>query len=145
MQSMFEQLTAIGKTNLDAALKFAADTAQMTERLVKSQVDASTELLNSNNEQLQMMGSKPGSAASFAYWQSAYQANSGKVLEITRRYFAEVTKIQVEMAYLTKQQVTTTQKNAIKNFEDLAKAATEEADRVVKATGNGARGEKRAT
>lgn len=139
MQSMLEQLTAIGKTNLDAALKFASDTAQMTERLVKSQVDAATELLNSNNAQLQLMGSKPGSAASFAYWQSAYQTNSEKVLEVTRRYFAEVTKIQAEMAQLTKAQVTATHKNAIKNFEDLARAATDEAEKVIKTTGNGAR------
>lgn len=144
MLSMLEQLTAIGKTNLDAALKFASETAQMTERLVKSQVDAATELLNSNNAQLQMMGSKPGNAASFAYWQSAYQTNSEKVLEITRRYFAEVTKIQSEIAHLTKKQVTATHENAIKNFENLAKAATEEAEKVVKATGNDAR-EKRAT
>ena len=144
MRPMFEHLTAIGKTNLDAALKFASETAQMTERLLKSQVDAATELLNSNNEQLQMMGIKPEGAASFAYWQGAYQTNSEKVLEITRRYFAEVTKIQAEMAHLTKAQVTAMHKNAIKNFEDLAKAATEEAEKVVKATGNGAR-EKRAT
>ena len=135
MLSMFEQLTAIGKTNLEAALKFAAETAQMTERLVKSQVDAATELLNSNNEQLQMMGSKPGSAASFAYWQSAYQTNAEKVREVTRRYFAEVVKIQAEMAHLTKGQVTATHENAIRNFENLARAATEEAEKVIKATG----------
>jgi hypothetical protein len=132
---MFEQLTAIGKTNLDAALQFASETAQLTERLVKSQADATTEWLNSNNEQLQMMGNKPGSAASFAYWQSAYQNSSGKVLEITRRYCAEVTKIQAEMAQLTKEQVTATHKNAVKNFGDLAKAAAEEAEKAVKANG----------
>jgi hypothetical protein len=119
MLSMFEQLTVIGKTNLDAALKFASEAAQLTERLVKSQADVATDLLNSNNERLQMMGSKPGSAASFAYWQSAYQSNSQKVLEITRRYFAEVTKIQTEMVHLTREQVTATHKNAIKNFGDL--------------------------
>jgi phasin protein len=139
MLSMFEQLTSIGKTNLDATLKFASDTAQMTERLARCQVDAATEMLNSNNEQLQMMGSKPGSAASFAYWQSAYQANSEKVLESTRRYFAEVTKIQAEMAHLTKEQVTAMHKNAIKNFEDLAKAATEKTEKAVKATENRAK------
>lgn len=144
MQSMFEQLTAIGKTNLDAALKFASDTARLTERLVRSQADAATELLNSNNAQLQMMGSKPGNAASFAYWQSAYQTNSEKVLEITRRYFAEVTKIQTEMAHLAKEQVTATHKSAIRHFGDLAKTAAEETEKIIKTTGNGAR-EKRVT
>jgi hypothetical protein len=141
---MFEQLTAIGKTNLDAALKFASDTAQLTERLVRSQADAATELLNGNNAQLQMMGNKPGNAASFAYWQSSYQTNSEKVLEITRRYFAEVTKIQAEMAHLAKEQVTATHKSAIRHFGDLAKTATEEAEKIIKTTGNGAR-EKRVT
>jgi len=139
MKSMLEQLTTIGKTNLDAALKFASDAAQLTERLVKSQADAAAELLNSNNAQLQMLGSKPESAASFVYWQSAYQTNSEKVLEITRRYFAEVAKIQTEMVHLTKEQVTATHKSAIRNFEDLAKTATDEAEKVIKTTGNGAR------
>lgn len=141
MLSVFEQLTAIGKTNLDAALKFASETAQLTERLVKSQADAATEWLNSNNEQLRTMGSKPGNAASFAYWQSAYQNNSEKVLEITRRYYAEVAKIQSEMAQLTREQVTATHKNAVKNFGNLAKATAEEAEKAVKATENHAREE----
>lgn len=125
MRPMFEQLTAIGRTNLDAALKFASETAQMTERLLKSQVDAATELLSSNGEQLQKMGIEPGSAASFAYWQGAYQANSERVLDVTRRYYAEVTKIQAEMTRLSKEQVTAAHKNTIKTFEDLTKAATE--------------------
>lgn len=140
MQSMLEQLTTIGKTNLDAALKFASETAQLTERLVKSQADAATELLNSNNAQLQMMGSKPGSAASFAYWQSTYQTNSEKVLEVTRRYFAEVTKIQAEMAHLTKEQVTASHKNAIRNFEKLARTATEDAEKMIKSKRNNGAG-----
>ena len=136
MPSMFEQLAAIGKNNLDAALKFASDTAQMTERLVKSQVDAANELLNNNNEQLQMLGSKPWSAVSFTSWQSAYQTNSEKVLEITRRYFADVTKIQAEIARLTMEQVAAAHKNTIKNFGDFAKAADDEAETITRTTNN---------
>lgn len=115
----------------------------MTKRLVKSQTDAAAELLNSNNEQLQMMGSEPGSAASFVDWQSAYQTHSEKVLEITRRYFAEVTRTQAEIAHLTSEQVTATHKNAVRNLGVLAKAIAEEAERAVKATENRA-GEKQA-
>lgn len=69
-------------------------------------------------------------------WQSAYQTNSEKVLEITRRYFAEVTKIQTEMAHLTREQVVATHKNAVRNFGDLAKATVEETAKAVKATEN---------
>lgn len=136
MLSMFEQLAAIAKSNLDAALQFASDTAEMTERLVKSQVDAANDLLNSNNEQLQMLESKRVSAASFAYWQSAYQTHSEKVLEITGRYFADVTKIQTEIARLTIEQVTAAREKTIMRFGNFAKVAADEVETMARTTNN---------
>lgn len=134
MSPQFEHLSVIGKTNLDAAQKFASVCAELTERLIKLQMKATTEILSSNNEQLQTLWSKPATAASAAYWQSLYQTNAEKAQEITRRYFAEVSKIQGEMARLMEEQTMAMNKKAMKNFEDLAKGAMEESKKVVKAT-----------
>ncbi len=46
MLSLFEQLSSIGKTNLDVAQKFASTSSELTERLIKAQVDAATQLLD---------------------------------------------------------------------------------------------------
>jgi phasin family protein len=126
MSSLFEQLSSIGKTNLEVAQKFASTSSELTERLIKAQMDAATKLLDRNNEQIQTLCSKPANAASAAYWQSVYKDNAEKAQEIMRHYFAVVTEIQTEMARQMTAQVTAINKDAAKNFGDLAKAALEE-------------------
>jgi len=126
MSSLFEQLSSIGKTNLEVAQKFASNSSTLTERLIKAQVDASTQLVDRYNEQIKMLCSKPANAASAAYWQGVYQDNAEKAQEIIRHYFSVITEIQTEMARQMATQVTAINKDAAKNFGDLAKAALEE-------------------
>jgi hypothetical protein len=126
MSSLSEQLSSIGKTNLEVAQKFASTSSALTERLIKAQVDASTQLVDRYNEQIKMLCSKPANAASSAYWQSVYQDNAEKAQEIIRRYFSVITEIQTEMARQMTAQITAINKDAAKNFGDLAKAALEE-------------------
>ena len=133
MSSPFDPLASIGKAQLDAALKFASRTAECTERLIKLQVEAATEMVNGNNENVQALLSKPGTVTSYASWQSACQASWEKTLENTRRYLAEVSKTQTEVVQLIGEQVTATNRNAIKNFEDLTKSAMEESQKALKA------------
>jgi len=133
MLSQFEQLNLIGKTNLNAAQKFASVSAELTERLIKAQMEAVTKILNTNNEHLQALWSKPATAASAAYWQNLYQTNAEKAQEITRRYFTEVSKIQEEMAHLMEEQTIAINKKAVKDFEELARRAMEETKKVAKA------------
>lgn len=133
MLSQFEHLSRIGKTNLNAAQKFASVSAELTERLIKAQMEAVTKILNSNNEHLQALWSKPATTASAAYWQNLYQTNTEKAQEITRRYVAEVSTIQEEMARLMEEQIIAMNKRAVKDYEDLAKCAMEESKKVVKA------------
>ncbi|HYA19640.1 MAG TPA: phasin family protein [Burkholderiales bacterium] len=133
MRSQFEHFSLIGKTNLAAAQKFASVSAELTERLVKAQMEAVTKILNNSNEQLQALWSKPATAASAAYWQNLYQTNAEKAQEITRRYFTEVSKIQEEMAHLMEEQTISMNKKAVKDFEDLAKSAMVESKKVAKA------------
>jgi phasin family protein len=144
MLSLFEQLSSIGKTNLEVTQKFASTCSELTERLIKAQVDAGIQLLDGNIEQIQTLCSKPGNAASAAYWQSVYQDNAEKAQEIIRHYFAVVTKIQTEMARQMTEQVTAINKGAAKNFGDLAKAALEEGQRAAKATQNPGKGKRAA-
>lgn len=132
MSSLFEQLSSIGKTNLEVAQQFASTSSELTERLIKAQVDAATQLLKGNNEQIQTLFSKPGNAASASYWQTVYQDNAEKTQEIFRHYFAAVTKIQSEMAHQMTQQLMAINKDAAKNFGDLAKAALEEGKKAAK-------------
>jgi hypothetical protein len=132
MLSLFEQLSSIGKTNLEVAQKFASTSSELTERLIKAQMDAATQLFKGNNEQIQTLWSKPANAASAAYWQSVYKDNAEKAQEIMRHYFAVVTKIQTEMARQMTEQVTAINKDAAKNFGDLAKAALEEGKKAAK-------------
>ncbi|HUL42519.1 MAG TPA: phasin family protein [Burkholderiales bacterium] len=134
MLSQFEHLNVIGKTNLNAAQKFAAVSAELTERLIKAQMEAVKEILNSNNEHLQSLWSKPATAASAAYWQGLYQTNAEKAQQITRNYFTQVSKIQEEMARLMEEQTIAMNKKVIKDFEDLAKYAIEDSTKVAKAT-----------
>ena len=133
MSSPFESLSSIAKANLDAALKFASRAAEYTERLIKLQVQATTEMVNGNNENVQALLSKPDTVASLASWQSTYQANWEKALDSTRRYLAEVSKTQTEVAQLIGEQVTATNRNAVKNLEDFAKSAMEESEEALKA------------
>jgi phasin family protein len=144
MLSLFEQLSSIGKTNLEVAQKLASTTSELTERLIKAQVEAATQLLDGNYEQIQTLYSKPGNAASAAYWQSIYQDNAEKAQEIFRHYFEVVTKIQTEMARQMTEQVTAINKDAAKNFGDLAKAALEEGQKAAKAAQNPGKGKRAA-
>lgn len=144
MLSLFEQLSSIGKTNLEVAQKFASTSSELTERLIKAQVDAATQLVDRNKEQIQMLCSKPANAASAAYWQSVYQDNAGKAQEIMRHYFAVITEIQTEMARQMTEQVTAINKDAAKNFGDLAKAALEEGKKAAKAAQHPGKGKRAA-
>ncbi len=144
MLSLFEQLNSIGKTNFDAALKFASASSELTERLIKARVDAAAQLLDGYKEQLKALLSKSGNVASVLVWRSVYQANMENAQEISRGYFAEVSKIQTDMHCLMMEQVAAINKGAVKNFGALAKANLEEGEKVVKAAENSAKGKRAA-
>jgi hypothetical protein len=134
MLSPFEPLTSITKANLDAALKIASRTAECAERLVRLQVDASNEIVSASDENFRAFLSKPATATSLmSSWPSVYQNNLQKVLEVGRRYIAEVSKTQTEVTQLIGEQVTAINQNAIKNLEDLTKTAMEESEKALRA------------
>jgi len=126
MSSTFEPLTSFGKANFDAAMKLASRTTECTERLLKQQINATTELVSGNNHNLQTLLNKPRNA--LESWQSAFQVYWEKALENARCYVAEVLELQAEVLQLIGDQATVNNRNAIRYFEDLTKGAVEEGD-----------------
>src|SRR5262245_34813712 len=129
MFPMFDPATVIGRSGADSAMKLGSCTMGSFERLMRLQVDAVNEMVNENNENLKLIFSKPGPTGLLEYWQSTYQANLERTMELGRRYATEMTKIQSEMTQLMGELATTVNQGAFKNFEEFTKNAIEETEK----------------
>ena len=128
----FESTSLFGKSTLDTAMKLNTYTVSLTERLIKLQVDFVNELVNESSESFQASSNKPGNASLLEYWQNLYQANLEKSVELGRRYTAELSKAQSEIAQLVGELTSTFNKDAFKNLEEFTKTAIEESEKAAR-------------
>ena len=91
------------EARLDTALRIAAIMAQASARLFKLQSEAANAAFAENSRHLTTLLSTlntTDSAALVAEWSRLYQANAGRLLDVTRRCFDIVPQTQNELAKL---------------------------------------------
>lgn len=108
-----------GRANVDAALRIANIIVQANERLFHLQSDATTAAFAQNSKVLRAALNVTDVGALLADWQSLYQANVAKVLEVTRGAFEIVSRTQAEVAQLVGERYAASNKGIPLNFVNL--------------------------
>lgn len=98
--SPLQQATDNRQANMETALRIATIMAEANEHLFKLQSEAANAAFTENVKQLRALLNVKDSGALVAEWAGRYQANSRRILELTRTCFEIVPTTQAEMAKL---------------------------------------------
>ena len=113
------------EARLNTALRMAAIMAQASARLFKLQSEAANAAFEENSRHLTTLLSTldaPDSAALLAEWSRLYQANVGRLLDVTRRCFDIVPRTPNELAKLISDPFASANKQTQLYLEQFTKA-----------------------
>jgi phasin family protein len=89
-----------GQVNFEAALRIATVIVEANQRLFKLQSEAASDAVAENSKYLMNSLSTKDSGALLGEWASLYEANTRRVLDVTRSCFEIVPQTQAEIASL---------------------------------------------
>jgi phasin family protein len=112
---------------VDTALRIATIMAEANERLFKLQSDAANAVFAENSKHLKSLLAKDPAAA-LSEWVGFYQANIGRVLEVTRTCFEIVPQTQAEIAKVVGEPFASYNKETQQYLDQFTKAVTDGRD-----------------
>lgn len=117
-----------GQPNFETALRIATVIVEANQRLFKLQSEAATAAFAENSKHLMNSLSTKDSGALLGEWASLYEANTRRVLDVTRSCFEIVPQTQAEIANLMGGPFASVNKETLQYLDQFTKAISDGRD-----------------